>query len=148
MYRNILVAVDGSRDGAHALAHAARLAVDQHALLTILTVVPPVSGMASLGGGAGDPAAAVAEACQKTLREAAAKVPDDVGLTTLLLDGVPARRIVERAREANHDLIVLGSRGRGRLSGVLLGSTSHAVLHDSEIPVLLVHAPRGGDEEP
>lgn len=142
MYRNILVAVDGSRDAHYALAHAARLASDQHALLTILTVIPPVSGMASLGGGAADPAAAVSDACQKTLRDAAAKIPDDVGLTTLLLEGVPARRIVERAREANHDLIVMGSRGRGRLSGVLLGGTSHAVLHDAGVPVLLLHAPR------
>jgi len=67
-------------------------------------------------------------------------VPGEVSVTTLMLDGPPARRIVDRARDGHHDLIVMGSHGRGRIGGVLLGSVSQQVLHDSPVPVLLAHA--------
>ena len=43
VYRNILVAVDGSPDADAALAHAAELARDQRARLTLVTAVPPDS---------------------------------------------------------------------------------------------------------
>jgi nucleotide-binding universal stress UspA family protein len=41
----------------------------------------------------------------------------------------------------------MGSRGRGRVTAALLGSVSNRVMHDSPVPVMIVHSPRG-DEDP
>ena len=67
--------------------------------------------------------------------------PDDLRSTTLLLDGDPAREILHAAREGGHDAIVLGSRGRGRMTAALLGSVSNRVMHDAEVPVIVIHRP-------
>jgi nucleotide-binding universal stress UspA family protein len=77
------------------------------------------------------------------LHEHAASVPDEVESSTALLEGRPAPAILEEARSSGCDLIAMGSRGRGDIGSVLLGSVSHAVLHESKVPVLVVHATSG-----
>jgi len=52
--------------------------------------------------------------------------------------GHAARYIVESAREHDVDVIVMGSRGRSDLAGLVLGSTAHKVIHMSDKPVLVV----------
>jgi nucleotide-binding universal stress UspA family protein len=79
------------------------------------------------------------------LRRAADSLPGDVSVTTLLVEGSPARALVQRACSEEYDLIVMGSHGHGRLHGALLGCVSQKVLHASPVPVLLARAPR---EEP
>jgi nucleotide-binding universal stress UspA family protein len=143
VFRNILVAVDGSADGDRALDHAIALTRDQHARLTILTVIPPISPMVAFTADVAQCAQAIAHASRTILREAADRVPGDVGLTTRMAEGVPDRQIIEAAVEGGADLIVIGSRGRGRLRGALLGSVSQAVLHHSPVPVLVAHVPKG-----
>src|SRR4051812_20609017 len=77
------------------------------------------------------------------LRAAADQVPDDLPLTTRLLDGDPARELLRATREGEHDVIVMGSRGRGRVSAAVLGSVSHHVMPEPEVPVLVIHRPSG-----
>ena len=47
--------------------------------------------------------------------------------------------LLKRAAAANHDLIVMGSRGRGAVRSAVLGSVSHFVLNHAAVPVLIVH---------
>jgi nucleotide-binding universal stress UspA family protein len=140
MYRNILVAVDGSKESKLALADAIDLALESNAKLTLVHVssAPPGIIRTTPAG------AAVAEELpayhSKVLRTMVDLVPQELPVTTLLLDGNPAHEIVKAAKEYDHDLIVIGSRGRGRATAALLGSVSHEVLHEAPVPVLVVHS--------
>ena len=53
------------------------------------------------------------------------------------LEGSPAEKILEVARTHEAELIVIGSRGRGGVTGALLGSVSSDVVHRSDRPVLV-----------
>jgi len=55
-----------------------------------------------------------------------------------LVDGPPAEAILGVAHERSADQIVVGSHGRGPLARATLGSVSHAVLHRSDVPVVVV----------
>jgi nucleotide-binding universal stress UspA family protein len=56
---------------------------------------------------------------------------------TEILEGSPAEKILEVAETHGADLIVIGSRGRGAITGTILGSVSSAVVHRSDRPVLV-----------
>jgi nucleotide-binding universal stress UspA family protein len=141
VYRNILVAIDGSPDADAALAHAAALARDQRARLTLVTAVPQVPATALLASGAAPPRSEVMTHYAELLRVAAAGQPKDVSVTTLLVEGPPARALIERSKSGAFDLIVMGSHGHGRLHTSLLGCVSQKVMQASPIPVLLIRAP-------
>jgi nucleotide-binding universal stress UspA family protein len=142
VYRNILVAVDGSPDADAALAHATDLARDQRARLTLVTAVPQVPATALLASGAAPPRSEVIKHYAELLRLVAARLPEDVSVTTLLVEGPPARALVERSKSGAFDLIVMGSHGHGRLHSSLLGCVSQKVMQASPIPVLLIRAPQ------
>ena len=54
-----------------------------------------------------------------------------------------AEEILAVVRDQPVDLVCMGARGRGRVSGALLGSVSSAVLHHSPVPVVVLHPPVG-----
>jgi nucleotide-binding universal stress UspA family protein len=134
-YRNILVAIDGSADADAAVLHASRLAEDQRARLTLLTLAPYPYQLSAMGV----PSPPDQTDCYvETLRRAVQAVSPDVGLTSRLLHGSAAETILRTIGEGEHDLVVMGSHGHSRLHRALLGSVSHRVLHDSPVPVLLI----------
>jgi len=146
-YRHVMVAYDGSPEAELALAHAIALAQAFRARLGVIAVVPPPPPFAwEAPGGVRELHEVQQTDSEQQLRAAAERVPDDLSLTTRLLDGDPSRELLRAAREGEYDLIVMGSRGRGRVTAALLGSVSNRVMHDSPVPVMIVHQPRGGDD--
>jgi nucleotide-binding universal stress UspA family protein len=57
---------------------------------------------------------------------------------SLIIEGRPAEVICEQAKSLGIDLIVMGTRGRGKLQSAILGSVSEDVIHNSEVPVTVV----------
>jgi nucleotide-binding universal stress UspA family protein len=76
---------------------------------------------------------------ERVLREAVERVRSDhpsVEVETTVVEGSPARVLVEMSADA--DLLVIGSRGLGGFSGLLLGSVSQQCVHHAHCPVTVV----------
>src|SRR3954447_26681182 len=143
MFHNILVAVDGSPHADRALAHAIDLAQSEHARLTLMTAVvaPPPMAYFGASGDAVSRLSLDAEAeAQAVLRRARERAPSDVSVTTILSCKPIESALIRQVEDGHHDLVVMGSRGRGAVRSALLGSVSHYALHHSPVPVLIVHA--------
>jgi nucleotide-binding universal stress UspA family protein len=148
MFTKILVAYDRSAHARAALAQAVDIARTQHAALTVLTgystvLTWPGATMPGLTQTIYDELMDAARAeGQAAIDDAVAQLPEGVTATTKLVDGPAADCILEEARAGGYDLIALGSRGRGDVGSLFLGSVSHRVLHSSRLPVLVVTAPQ------
>ena len=145
LYKKILVAVDGSDHAKHALNYALDSADKWGAELVILTVVPPISPFiySSEFDSTYIPELEdnIRKSHQKILRESAEQVNNkhlEIKVETRLEEGRPSDVIVETAREEDVDLIVMGSRGLGGITGWVLGSTSRHVVEVCTKPILIV----------
>jgi nucleotide-binding universal stress UspA family protein len=148
-YPRILVAVDDTPAAAFALRHVVPYALDQGSRLTLLTVVPDPPGVVAAAGISPQRVAEEMETeADKHLRHVAETLPQDLPVTTVLRHGDPAEEILKLVREEPVDLICMGARGRGRVTGALLGSVSTAVLHHSPVPVVVLHPPPVADPAP
>ena len=138
MFDKILVAVDHSEASDRALDAARDLALLSQGEVWVLHLrereVAVKTGVSLTDESMDEASAAVAAAVDK-LTAAGVKAHGDVGTT---LFGYAARNIVDDAKEPDVDVIVMGSRGRGDLAGLILGSTAHKVIHLADRPVLIV----------
>jgi nucleotide-binding universal stress UspA family protein len=151
MFHNILVAIDGSPDSDLALTQAIDLAEREHAVLTLFSAVggPPAAAYIGSGGAVAATLASEAEAATKAmLHEAVERVPDFVSVRTVMSQKPVREGLLDQIAAGHHDLIVMGSRGRGAIRAALLGSVSHYVLNHSRAPVLVVHAERHSLQDP
>jgi nucleotide-binding universal stress UspA family protein len=154
MFKNILVAVDGSAHSDQALADAIDLADCTRARLTLFTAVVPPPSFAYLGAGgeaAVDLCGHAQAGAERVLRNAVERIPQDVSVQTVMSTDPVEPALIDQIESGHHDLVVMGSRGRGAVRSALLGSVSHYVLHHSPAPVLIVHAadePKSHPAEP
>jgi nucleotide-binding universal stress UspA family protein len=145
MFKKILVAIDGSPDADQALTQAIDLAEAEHARLTLFSAAVTPSAAAYFGAGGAVAATVARDAeleAERLLREAVQRVPDGVSVSTVQSGEPAGPALIQQIKTGDHDLVVMGSRGRGALRSVLLGSVSHHVLHHSGVPVLIVRAER------
>jgi nucleotide-binding universal stress UspA family protein len=148
MFRNILVSIDGSPHAEQALSEAIDIAQAGRARLTLLTAVKacpswaysPVSAAA-----ARQLSSELEREAQRVMRAAVARVPDDLPVTKIVTHEPIRSALMKEIDSGQHDLVVMGSRGRGAVASSLLGSVSHHALNHSPVPVLIVHA-RESDE--
>ena len=138
MYERVLVAVDHSDVAQRALTAAQELALLSKGEVWVLHLrereMGAKTGVLRIDETTKDANAEVA-ASVEVLTQAGVKAHGEVRNTIF---GYAAREIVNDAGEIGADIIVLGSRGRGDIAGLLLGSTAHKVIHLSDRPVLVV----------
>lgn len=138
-YRKILLAVDFSSESERVGDRAAALARESAAALTLIHVVTPVYQEPILEGVLTLPLdleAQLVDAAERSLRAFAQRigVPDSAIQVRV---GTAKSAVVQAARDAGADLIVVGSHGAHGL-GLLLGSTANAILHAAPCDVLAV----------
>jgi nucleotide-binding universal stress UspA family protein len=137
MYERLLVAVDHSDSSERALAAAKNLATLSKGEVWVIHLrereVMPRTGLVPTESD--DEATAGVTAAVETLTAAGVKAH---GVVDDAVFGHAARYIVEAAHEHDVGVIVMGSRGRSDLAGLVLGSTAHKVIHLSDRPVLVV----------
>lgn len=136
--KNILIATDGSEPANQALEVAIELAKETGAALHVLSVRPPrIAGRAGAG-----PAILEVEELHgpEHIADAAAEVARSAGVeaTPHTAHGDVVDSIAATATTLGADLLVVGSRGMGPLSGAVLGSVAHALIRRSPVPVTIV----------
>ena len=139
MFESILLAVDGSEHGYHTARMAADLARAMKSetlrIVVVFDKIPPYLGEPNLQH-AIDSRLVEAQAILQKAVEIVGECHAEVH--TELIEGDAAESIIDVARTRNSNVIVMGSRGLGRLAGLVLGSTSQKVVSHAPCPVLIV----------
>ncbi|MBN2149614.1 MAG: universal stress protein [Anaerolineales bacterium] len=138
MFKKILLGVDGSEHALKAARLVGEMARRMESSVLVVASFDPIP--AYLGQPNLQEAIAARMQQADQILQPALEAIGDIGTTveTEVLEGTPAESILAAAELHHIDLIVMGTRGLGRLSGLLLGSQSQKVVAHATCPVLLV----------
>jgi nucleotide-binding universal stress UspA family protein len=139
--RRVVAGVDGSQPSRHALQWARFMAHVLNAAIDAVTVWDISAVMAARWVDDWNPEKDTAAHLHTTLEEVLGSQPP-VPVRETVRRGSAARELVEASQGA--ELLVVGSRGHGGFSGLLLGSVSSACAEHAHCPVLIIH----GDTPP
>ena len=136
--RRILVAVDGSEHATKAAQLAGDMCRSMGSNLFVVTIFDPIPHYL------GEPMIQeilskridLAQGVLDDALEQIGKIPGD--LEKEMLEGPAAEAILTLVETRNIDLVIMGSRGLGRLKGLVLGSQSQKVVQHASCPVLLM----------
>ena len=149
LFNKILIAVDGSETADKALDFGFDLAKKYSAEIVVVSVFDVIStslvaqGMVFTPTGTTKYLEELEAFHEKVLDEAVKKaqlIKPKLKISTKLLNGRAADKIVKEANEGGFDLIVIGSRGLGGIKEFFLGSVSDRVADAAKCPVLIVKA--------
>lgn len=139
MFDKILLAVDGSEHALHAARTAADLArtmkPNEFRIVISYDIIPMYLGEPNMQYAIDSRKSDAEEILRLAVKEVGS-IPCEIH--TELIEGDAAEAIIDVAATRKSDVIVMGSRGLGRLAGLLLGSTSQKVLAHAPCPVLIV----------
>ena len=138
MFNKILVAIDGSEHSSRALEYGKHVAECEGASLWLVHAFPHTSDLR--GYEAFDRLISERTRAGQVVLDQAREMLGDTTLEVHeeLLEGPPAEGILKVAEVRNADLIVMGTRGLGSLSGLLLGSVSSKVVQHAHCAVMLI----------
>lgn len=148
MYEKILLAVDGSKHSQKAAEAGIELAKKTNGKVMALFVIDVAKEYEGIGGVSWNIADNVVEGIKKSLRECSNDTLKIVGemaqksgvpFEAKMVEGQPATEIMNVAENSDMDLIVMGRLGRTGISKFLMGSVAEKVIHNSKVPVLMVH---------
>jgi nucleotide-binding universal stress UspA family protein len=146
-FRKPLLAYDGSAAGERALDAAIELVTGSHGRLTILSAVVQVPYLAYADAAP----EAVAEVrknfladAERVLCRAVDRIPRGISVTKIVSAEPIEHALLREACERDHDLVILGSRGRGPVRSALFGGVGRTMLRRCPLPVLIVQ-PRSGE---
>jgi nucleotide-binding universal stress UspA family protein len=137
MYEKILVAVDESEAADRVLSAARELATLSHGEIWILHLREREPG--KFGTTVTETTTEAQANIDAAVQKLTAGGVKAAGAVRDAIFGYAAREIVSEAKNRDAGVIVMGSRGRGDLASLLIGSTAHKVLHLTDRPVLVVH---------
>ena len=138
MFKKILLAIDGSQFSQRATVIASDMALKYEATLIIVHAFPHTSDVL----GYDEFSKLVAKrknAGQEIIDEARKGIDEGIEIIEELLEGNEAESILTVTETYDADLILMGTRGHGKLTELLIGSVSQKVLHHAKCPVMIVH---------
>jgi nucleotide-binding universal stress UspA family protein len=135
---NVVVGVDGSPASKAALRWGARLAGALHHDLHVVIAweYPAEFGLGPPVPSDWSPEGEALKVAEDAVREVFGRHRPE-HLTVTATEGMPSLVLVDTSRDA--DVLVVGSRGHGKVAGLLLGSVSTACAEKAHCPVLVVH---------
>lgn len=143
--QRIVVGIDGSQGARRALEWAIAEAKlrDAHLVVVHAWLEPAAVAVGSVITAGGVEPEIFEETAERTVADvlgAADTTGLPQGIETHVVAGAPARALIDAAKDA--DLIVVGSRGHGGFTGLLLGSVSQQVAHHATCPVVIIPSRR------
>jgi len=149
MYKRLLVAVDGSEQSYKALDHSVAIAEKFGSELIVLTVVSNVMEPLLVTDSYDpiiyeeffeyqDRTMKLYHNMLKDAEEIIRSKHPNLNIRTILREGRPSANIVDVAEKEGCDMIVMGSRGIGGITGWVLGSTSHRVAASCKKPIMII----------
>jgi nucleotide-binding universal stress UspA family protein len=155
VFECIVVPLDGSRLSAQALPFATELARQFNSKIMLVRVVSETTvAYIPQPGGVGDALAVdiiseqvhikdvenVANAKRYLMNRAKELRDQGINVSYHVIEGAPARSIMEFSIEQNTSLVVMMSHGRGRFKRAILGSVTDALIRGGSVPVLVIRA--------